>query len=320
MTTDVAEVQAVSGPGTRGLARASRLGGLLGWFAKRPERHVDDAQTTDVIVGEPAAGVLEVRLSGGSRRNVLGRSTLDRIEELAADPPSGTRAILLTAEPPDFCAGYDLVEAHRTGAEHLIAREDNFTMLRRAAVPTVVALQGRVIGGGLELALAADVRVAAPDTVLAVPASTLGLVYSGAGLRLFVSALGESVVRAMVLAGRVVSASEAAALGTVSEVVAADQLHARSLELATAIASWPALATANNRRALDVVTGRADGDLGALRRASFEDSGALAMNIQAFVAGRAVPGLLVPRRHWPKPWRVLPRHRISPTTHQEVYQ
>ncbi|MGH2928550.1 MAG: enoyl-CoA hydratase/isomerase family protein, partial [Solirubrobacteraceae bacterium] len=215
MQTDVAETSAISRPGTRRLVSA-RFADLFGRFGKRPDRQRDDAQATAVTTGEPAPGVLEIRLTGGSRRNVLGRSTIDRIEQLVSDPPGGTRAILLTAEPPDFCAGYDLVEAHRTGAERLIADENNFQVLRRAGIPIVVALHGRVIGGGLELALVADVRVAAPDTVMAVPASTLGLVYSGAGLRLFVSALGESVVRAMILGGRAVPAPEAAALGALS--------------------------------------------------------------------------------------------------------
>ncbi|MGH9029564.1 MAG: enoyl-CoA hydratase/isomerase family protein, partial [Acidimicrobiales bacterium] len=206
-----------------------------------------------------------------------------------------------------FCGGYDLVEAHRAGtagAESLIAEEGNFGALRGSPVPMVAALQGRVIGGGLELALAADVRIAAPDTVLAVPASTLGLVYSGAGLRLLVSALGESVARAMVLGGRVVPAGEAANLGVLSEVVPApDQLRARALGVAVAIASWPAVATSNNRRALDVVTGRVAGDLGELRHASFASDGALAANIEAFVAGRGLPDVVAPRQHRPRRWR-----------------
>lgn len=303
MATDVAETTVLGRSAMRRRTRAAHFAGLFGRLGRRPERRLDDARTTTVSTGEPAPGVLEIRLTGGSRRNVLGRSTMDRIDQLVSRPPNGTRAILLTAEPPDFCAGYDLVEAHRTGAERLIADEDNFQALRCAGLPVVVALHGRVIGGGLELALAADVRVAAPDTVLAVPASTLGLVYSGAGLRLFVSALGESVARAMVLGGRVVSAAEGAALGALSEVVPGDDLYVRAVDVAASIASWPALATSNNRRAIDVVTGRAQDDVGALRRASFAEDGALTESIEAFVAGRELPDVLAPRRRSPWPWR-----------------
>lgn len=259
---------------------------FLGRSRRRGHAIPGDVVATAVTTTSPARGVLEIHLSNGNRRNVLGRTTIQQIEDLVSAPPAGTRVILLTADAPDFSAGYDLVEAYHHGAEQLIAHEENFRRLRESALPIVVALHGRVIGGGLELALAADVRLAAPDTRLAIPASALGLVYSMAGLRLFVDGLGESAVRAMVLAGRVMDAEDARSAGAVSEVVPAHELYDRALNVATTIAGWPQVATSNNRRMLDIATGRLDEDSEALRRASFEPRGALAARIEAFVAER----------------------------------
>jgi enoyl-CoA hydratase/carnithine racemase len=147
------------------------------WITVRRRQRLAFPPATPVIVERLVHGVLEIRLASGDRRNVLGRSTIDRIEEIVASPPHGTRVIVITAEPPDFCAGYDIVEASRGDVAQLMAHEKNFSSLRSSLVPIVMALQGNVIGGGLELALLADVRVASPEAKFAIPASKLGLIY-----------------------------------------------------------------------------------------------------------------------------------------------
>ena len=230
--------------------------------------------------------MLELRLVGAARRNALGHATIERIESLVSVPPVGTRVIVLTAEDPDFCAGYDLREAAKGGAEHLIANGMNFAPLKRAGVPIIAALHGNVIGGGLELALAADVRLCTPNTRLAIPAGRVGVVYSEEGVRLLVDEVGESRARAMLLAGMAVTAEEAKLSGIVAELVEPDRLHVRALELAATIASWAPAATSGNRRVLDVVTGRASEDTAALRLASFQAGGALASTIEGFVSGQ----------------------------------
>ncbi len=263
---------------------ASRRGARRWRHPRRPHPATPPPTPIEVSVVE---GVVELRLAAGDRRNVLGRETIDRIEEVVANPPAGARAIVITAEPPDFCAGYDLLEASRVDPSSLIAHEGNFAALRASRLPVVVALSGNVIGGGLELALLGDVRVATPDTRFAIPASRMGLVYSAAGARLVVDAFGESVARSMFLSAATVSCETARALGVVSVVVGREQLRARALAMAHEIASWPQVATSGNRRVLDVVTGRAAWDVAGLREASFAPRGPLAATIQRFVERRA---------------------------------
>jgi len=247
-----------------------------------------------VLASKVDNGVFEIRLNGGERRNVLGRSTIDEIERLIATPPHGTRVIVITAQPPDFCAGYDLVEASLGGADDLIAHESNFATLRTSVLPIVVALQGNVIGGGLELALSADVRIASPATRFAIPAAKLGLVYSEAGIRLVRDVIGESFARAMFLAGREISAETALSIGLVTEIVGRDQLRARALEYATSIATSSFTAATGNRQILDAVDGRVAVDTSELRHTSFAADGDLAESIANFVRRRAQsPGGLV---------------------------
>ncbi|MBU6516260.1 MAG: enoyl-CoA hydratase/isomerase family protein [Acidobacteriota bacterium] len=264
------------------------------WLRARRHPRLAVPPATTLITHKAQDGVFEIRLSGGARRNVLGRSTIDEIEQLVATPPHGTRVIVITAEPPDFCAGYDLVEASRGTADDLIAHERNFATLRTSVLPIVVALQGNVIGGGLELALSADVRIASPETRFAVPAAKLGLVYSEAGVRLVKEVIGESFARAMFLAGRELSADTALSIGLVTEIVGRDQLRARALEYATNIATWSFTAATGNRQILDAVDGRVAVDTAELRHTSFAPHGDLSQSITDFVKRRAqAPGGLV---------------------------
>ena len=188
-------------------------------------------------------------------------------------------------------ASFDARSLHsrrtRGAAESLIAHEDNFAALRHSPVPIIAALQGNVIGGGLELALSVNVRVATPDTKLAIPASKLGLIYSEAGIRLVIAAVGESVARAMFLAGFVLDANAAYARGLVVDIVGREQLRDRAMELPTMMASWSPLASIGNRRIIDVIVGRVVDDTKALRLASFAPHGDLAKSIADFVARRS---------------------------------
>ena len=256
------------------------------WVRRRGPRLPAPPATT-VATEYHASGVFEIRLAGGERRNVLGRSTIDEIERLVLDPPHGTKVVVITAEPPDFCAGYDLIEASNSRPETLIAHEDNFKTLRTNSIPIVIALQGNVIGGGLELALSGDIRIASPETRLAIPAGKIGLVYSEAGIRLVVDTLGDSVARALFLGGREISAEAALAMGIITEVVGREQLRERAIELGANIASWSQTAASGNRQILDVVAGRISVDTGALHALSFEPHSDLAAAITTFAARRS---------------------------------
>ena len=181
-----------------------------------------------------------------------------------------------------FSAGYDIGEIpddeFEERAERLVAHP--FTQaidaLEAFPYPTLAALPGHTIGGGLELALACDLRVAQTGIKLGMPPAKLGLVYSHTGLRRFIDAIGAPRTRELFLLGRYVDASTALAWGLVNRVAEAEGLEAMTLDLAGVLAGNAPLAQKGNKRVIEALLA-AEGELPAdveaelieLRRASF---------------------------------------------------
>ena len=145
------------------------------------------------------------------------------------------RCLLLTADGPVFSAGYDIGGlphgefAHR--AESLVAHPFHAAIeaLEAFPYPAVAALNGHAIGGGLELALTCDLRLAATGAKLGMPPARLGLVYSHTGLRKFIDAIGVTRTRELFFTGRNVSAAVALEWGMVTELAPPEKLAERAV-------------------------------------------------------------------------------------------
>src|SRR4051794_11726093 len=141
-----------------------------------------------------------------------------------------------------FSSGYDIGDIpddlFAQEAEKLVAHPFTSALeaLDATDVPTVAALPGHTIGGGLELALCCDLRVAARDINLGMPPAKLGLVYSHTGLRRFLHAIGEPRTRELFLLGRNIDARTAEAWGLVNRVAEDDEVQHVALELARELA------------------------------------------------------------------------------------
>ena len=136
-----------------------------------------------------------------------------------------------------FSAGYDIgglpKDAFAHQAESLVAHpfHDAIAALEAFPYPAVAALNGHAIGGGLELALTCDLRMAATGAKLGMPPAKLGLVYSHTGLRKFIDAIGVTRTRDLFFTGRNVSAATALEWGMVTEIAPAEKLAERALAL-----------------------------------------------------------------------------------------
>jgi enoyl-CoA hydratase/carnithine racemase len=176
--------------------------------------------------------VAVVTLSRPEKHNALDEAMFDAIAEAAAEVGAtpGVRAVVLLGEGPSFCSGLDLASL-MTGPvaveEVLLAREDGHRANRAQRtctdwidllVPVVAALHGVVYGGGLQLALGADVRIAAPDARLSVMESRWGLVPDMWITSTLPRLVRADVAKELTYTGRVVSGTEAAALGLVTRV------------------------------------------------------------------------------------------------------
>jgi enoyl-CoA hydratase/carnithine racemase len=147
-----------------------------------------------------------------------------------------------------FCAGADLKEG-RTGKSSPAARasQDRFKWIRsidRVGKPVIAAIHGYCLGGGLEIALACDLRIASPDAVFALPETGLGLIPGGGGTQLLPRIVGLGKALDLLLTGDRIDANEAYRCGLVSRLASkTESLVAEAGQLATRIAARPPAAT-----------------------------------------------------------------------------
>jgi enoyl-CoA hydratase/carnithine racemase len=235
----------------------------------------------ELLLDRPADGVLRLTISNPAKRNALDHPILDAIAVAFGDL-GDARAVLLTGADGMFSSGYDIADipddVFAEEAERLVAHP--FTAALEAVhgceIPTVAALQGHTIGGGLELALACVLRVAADGILLGMPPAKLGLVYSHTGLRRFLEAIGAPRTRELFLTARNIDVRTALQWGLVNDVVGAADLDDTALDLAEDLAAKSPLSVRGTKRVIRellAAEGRLDPDvereLVELREASF---------------------------------------------------
>jgi enoyl-CoA hydratase/carnithine racemase len=242
----------------------------------------------------PAPHVARLTISNPAKRNALDRPILDELARTL--PRLDARCILLTGAGDIFSAGYDIgdfaPERLAEEAAELVANpfERALEALDAVPVPVVAAINGHAIGGGLELALSCDLRVAASGSRVGMPPGRLGLVYSHTGLRRFLDAVGAARTRELFLTARLIDAQTAAAWGLVNEVVPREELPQRGVALAAEVASLAPLAQSGNKRVLRELLAasldeRALRELQTLREAAFRSED-FAEGVRAFVEKR----------------------------------
>jgi enoyl-CoA hydratase/carnithine racemase len=238
-----------------------------------------------LLIDEPLEAVVRLTISNPAKRNALDHPILDAISAMLGElslRSSGARCVIVTGAHGMFSAGYDIGEIpdeeFEERAERLVAHP--FTQaidaLEAFPYPTLAALPGHTIGGGLELALACDLRVAQAGIKLGMPPAKLGLVYSHTGLRRFIDAIGAARTRELFLLGSYIDAPTALAWGLVNRVAPAEELEATALALAGELAGNAPLSQTGNKRVIAALLS-AEGELPAdveeelieLRRASF---------------------------------------------------
>lgn len=263
----------------------------------------------ELLRDHPADGVVRLTIHNPEKQGALDHPLLNAIAaavtELgtgdAAGQPAPTRALILTGSDGRFSSGYDLSglrdrprAAFADEASALIAHPFTAAIeaLEACDLPTVAALPGHTMGGGLELALACDLRVAADHVRLAMPPAKLGLVYPYTGLRRFVRAIGEPRTRELFLLGSPIDAGTALAWGLINGTADADDLQGEVLALAVELAGNAPLSVQGNKQTLRALRDAEDdlspavaADLLALREASFR-SDDLLEGVTAFVEKR----------------------------------
>lgn len=253
-----------------------------------------------LLVDRPADRVARLTISNPAKRNALDHPILDAItavlEELAAD--GEVRCLIVTGAHGMFSAGYEINDfadgRFQEEAERLVAHPFTSAIeaLESFPYPTLAALPGHTIGGGLELALACDLRVAAEGIKLGMPPAKLGLVYSHTGLRRFIDSIGAARTKELFLLASYIDADTALRWGLVNRVVPAAELDAVSLDLAAEMAGHAPLSQRGNKRVIaellrahSRLPEELERELLELRRASF-DSQDMREGMSAFAEKR----------------------------------
>jgi enoyl-CoA hydratase/carnithine racemase len=209
-------------------------------------------------------GVAVVTLAHG-KVNALSVAVLDRVQSVATDltddPPG---AVLITGGPRVFAAGADITEfaSDPDPASFVIApgervREVGGAFLAAlgavAAIPrpTIASISGFALGGGCELALACDLRIASTRAKFGQPEILLGIIPGGGGTQRLARLVGPSRAKDLIFSGRQVAAAEALSIGLVDRVTEPDELDAAALAWAAELAAGPSDALAIAKRVID---------------------------------------------------------------------
>ncbi|MCC9707457.1 MULTISPECIES: enoyl-CoA hydratase/isomerase family protein [unclassified Streptomyces] len=205
---------------------------------------------------EVAEGVGTIRLDRPPM-NALDIATQDRLGELAAEVTErdDVRAVILYGGEKVFAAGADIKEMKLLDHAGMVRRsrplQDAFTAVARIPKPVVAAVTGYALGGGCELALCADYRIAADNAKLGQPEILLGLIPGAGGTQRLSRLVGPSKAKDLILTGRTIKADEAVRIGLVDLVVPAAEVYAHARDWAARLAKGPALALRAAKESID---------------------------------------------------------------------
>lgn len=190
---------------------------------------------------ERSGDVAVLTLDRAAKRNALDSVTVVALGDFFRTPPEWVKAAVLAAQGDHFCAGLDLGDLKEGdaayGLHHSRMWHHAFEAIELGTIPVVAALKGAVIGGGLELATAAHVRVSEPSTYYALPEGRRGLFVGGGASVRVPRLIGTHRMADMMLTGRVLDATEGERLGLATYLVGDGQALGKAIELAETIAT-----------------------------------------------------------------------------------
>jgi enoyl-CoA hydratase/carnithine racemase len=248
----------------------------------------------DLLRIEHGGPVTHVRLNRPAKRNALNDPLVAQLQAAFTGLPEATRAVVLSGEGDHFSAGLDLSELTERNVSEAVLHSRSwhaaFEHIQFGRVPVVAVLHGAVVGGGLELAVAAHVRVAETSAFYGLPEGQRGIFVGGGGSARIPRLIGAARMADMMLTGRVYDAEEGLRIGLSQYVVEAGAGLDKGFELARKIASNAPLSNFAVLHALPRIAdmGQSEGlFLESLMAAIASGDDAAKSRIQAFLQGRA---------------------------------
>lgn len=238
--------------------------------------------------------LVHIHLNRAGKRNAISDEMVAELHSAFVNIPAAARAAVVSGEGDHFCAGLDLAELQeRTVAEgvfHSRAWHAAFDQVQFGKVPVVVAMHGAVVGGGLELASSAHIRVADDTAFYGLPEGQRGLFVGGSGSARLPRLIGVARMTDMMLTGRVLDATEGQAVGISHYLVPRGQALPRAMELARRIAANAPLSNFAVMQALPRIADMAQSEglfVESLMAAIASGDEAAKMRMRDFLEGRA---------------------------------
>lgn len=202
--------------------------------------------SSDLIDFEMQGKIAVLTLNRPDKRNAVNETLIQDINRFFSAPPKDALAVVLRANGDHFCAGLDLSQHKERDVDEAfdISRywHQTFDLVQYGGLPVVAAMHGAVMGGGLELATTAHVRVAEPSTIYQLPEGRRGI-YVGGGASIRVArVIGPGRMTELMLTGRQVNAEEGQSIGLSHHLVGAGEAFDKAMELAETIAGNAPLA------------------------------------------------------------------------------
>lgn len=191
------------------------------------------------------------------KMNVLNRAMQEEIRQMSleVDQNPDIRVVVFYGGQKSFAAGADIKEMVNWTKDDAVKQtpglQECFNAVAKISKPTIAAISGYALGGGLELSLACDLRIASSDAILGQPEVLLGVIPGAGGTQRLSRLIGESRAKDLIFTGRFVPADEALFLGLVNKVVEPDDLLTATLELATQLATGSRTALAAAKQAIE---------------------------------------------------------------------
>jgi len=214
----------------------------------------------ETLLLDVADGVATLTLNRPQAMNAITQRMKDELGSVldAIEADDAVRVLVITgAGAKAFCAGADIKEragSDPTPAEFLVRQRAThrlFTRIEQCAKPVIAALNGVAYGGGAEIALCADIRIAAESALIGLTEVSLGVIPAGGGTQRLPRLVGAAKAKELIFTAARLKAADALALGLVNRVVPADQLADAALRLAREIAAKPPLAVRLAKQAID---------------------------------------------------------------------
>ncbi len=248
-------------------------------------------QLLQVTVAGP---VLHVRLNRPAKRNALSDPLIQQLHTAFINLPDGVRAAVISGDGAHFCSGLDLSELVErdigSGVLHSRMWHAAFDAIQFGQVPVVAALHGAVVGGGLELASACHIRVADATTYYGLPEGQRGIFVGGGGSARIPRLMGVARMTDLMMTGRVLDADEGLAVGLAQYLVAEGESLAKALALAGRIASNAPMSNFAVMHALPRIADQSQSEglfTESLMAAVAESTPEAQSRLRAFLEGRA---------------------------------